>query len=449
MEDNTTALLVRSTSTSWGPSSVLAVDAGVHLAAISRILEQHSPGPNSNHTFPTTLSSGPFKDLKISHWNPSANAIDFVKYVIGTHLMTHPHLDHISGFVVNSSGFNPAERKILAGMPTTIEAIKKHIFNGIIWPNLSDENDGFALVSYLRMIPGGSPMVGNGGYVKLADGLEAKGVYIAHGHCNERHFRDPETLSNFALSPRLPHSPQQPSSARSAQSVHSAHSYSSQNLAQECTPSECHHLLPEAQNLNQSLGGKCVTDSTAFFIRDTASEQEIIIFGDLESDSISGKDLNRKLWIEAAPKVSSSLLKGLVIECSYSSARPDFLLFGHLTPIYLFEELQVLAGLVEELKSRAQRNQQIGHNHTSTTARGGPRPASLELKPNGASSYPPSGRWNRPLHGLTIVIIHVKDTLEDGPNAHDTILRELKELEAEHDLGCQFIMSSPGQAVYF
>jgi cAMP phosphodiesterase len=443
MEDNTTALLVRSTSTSWGPNSVLAVDAGVQLAAISKILEQHSPAPSSNHTVPTTLSSGPFQGLRIKHRNPSANALDIVKDVIGTHLMTHPHLDHISGFVVNSSGFNPAERKILAGMPTTIEAIKKHIFNGIIWPNLSDENDGFALISYLRMIPGGSSMVANGGYVKLADGLEAKGVYIAHGHCSERHFREPETLSNHSLSPRISHSPQQPSSARSI------HSYSSQNLAQDCTPSECHHILPEVQSLSQSLGGKCITDSTAFFIRDTASAQEIIVFGDLESDSISGKDLNRRLWIEAAPKVFAGALKGLVIECSYSSGRPDFLLFGHLSPIYLFEELQVLAGLVEESKAQVQRSQQIGHSHTSATARKGPRPASLELKPNGTFGYPPAGRWNRPLQGLKIVIIHVKETLDDGPCVNDTILEECKELEVEHNLGCEFIMSSSGQAVYF
>jgi cAMP phosphodiesterase len=447
MEDNTTALLVRSTSTSWGPNSVLAVDAGVHLAAISRIMEQHSPAFSPSDPVPTIISSGPFKDLKVEHRNPSANAIDLVKDVIGTHLMTHPHLDHIAGFVVNTSGFDSAERKTLAGMPTTIEAIKKHIFNGIIWPNLSDENGGFSLVTYLRMIPGGNPLVPNGGYVKLCDGLHAKGVYIAHGHCNERHFREPEISSaGLSLSPRSsrsPISPQQPVSARSA------HSYVSQNMGQEILPSEFHHNLPETENMDKSLGAKCITDSTAYFIRDVPSEQEIIVFGDLESDSISGKDLNRKLWVEAAPKMVAGLLKGLVIEVSYPSARPDMYLFGHLTPVYLIEELQVLAGLVEDIKFNSQRSQQIGNGHTSITAKGGPRPASLRLGHRGTAGSPPLRKWNRPLKGLKVVIIHVKETLNDGPSIYDTILRECEELNEKHGLGCEFVMGSSGQAVYF
>lgn len=442
MEDNTTALLVRSRSTSWGPNSVLAVDAGVHLAAISRILERHSPAPNSGTRLPATLSSGPFKDLKINHRNPSANAIELVRDVIGTHLMTHPHLDHISGFVVNTSGFNSAERKVLAGMPTTIEAIKKHIFNGIIWPNLSDENGGFSLVTYLRMTPGGNPLVPNGGYVKLCDGLHAKGVYVAHGNCSERHFREPDCGTpglNVA-----PTSPKRPGSA------HSRYSYGSQRSpTQDMAPSEFHHILPDNPTGDTTAGGKCITDSTAFFIRDVASEQEIIVFGDLEADSISGKDLNRKLWVEAAPKMVAGLLKGLVIEVSYTNERPDTLLFGHLTPKYLVEELRVLAGLVEDIKSKSQRNQQIGGNNTSTTARGGPRPASLELGQNALTSLPTRGKWNSPLKGLKVVIIHVKEVLNDEPSVNDTILRQCNELNEKHNLGCEFVMSSSGQAVYF
>ncbi|EPE36169.1 hypothetical protein GLAREA_05507 [Glarea lozoyensis ATCC 20868] len=423
MEDNTTALLIRSTSTSWGPNSVLAVDAGVHLAAISRILEQHSP-VSSTDPLPTTISSGPFKDLKIKNRNPNANAIDLVKDVIGTHLITHPHLDHISAFVINTAGFNSAERKTLAGMPTTIEAFKTHIFNGIIWPNLSDENGGFSLVTYLRMIPGGSPLVPDGGYVKLCEGLHAKGVYIAHGHCRERHFREPDlSLAGLPHTPRSPASPQQPVPTRHV------HGHTAQALAQDGPASEFHHSVPESDTINTHLGARCVTDSTAFFIRDVASEQEIIVFGDLESDSTSGKDLNRKLWIEAAPKMAAGLLKGLVIECSYSNSRPDALLFGHLTPFYLFEELQVLAGFVEDNNINSLRNLQIGLRSTSVTAREGPRPASLTLRPNANASSSTSGRWNRPLDGLKIVIIHVKETLDDGPSVNDTILSECVELE--------------------
>src|SRR5690348_2005033 len=42
-EDNDTGFLVRSTATNWSKNSVIAVDAGSHLAAITRILEKDFP----------------------------------------------------------------------------------------------------------------------------------------------------------------------------------------------------------------------------------------------------------------------------------------------------------------------------------------------------------------------------------------------------------------------
>jgi cAMP phosphodiesterase len=62
---------------------------------------------------------------------------------------------------------------------------------------------------------------------------------------------------------------------------------------------------------------------------------------------------------------------------------------------------------------------------------------------------PPIHAVQKPLEGLKVVIIHVKETLADGPEAGDSILQELIEHEQEAQLGCEFIISKPGQSFYF
>ncbi|KAG7150544.1 hypothetical protein HYQ46_000514 [Verticillium longisporum] len=59
LESNTTAFLVRALATGWQRSSVVAVDAGVHLAAISNILQQTQPQNMAQLKLPHILESGP------------------------------------------------------------------------------------------------------------------------------------------------------------------------------------------------------------------------------------------------------------------------------------------------------------------------------------------------------------------------------------------------------
>lgn len=47
----------------------------------------------------------------------------------------------------------------------------------VIWPNLSDENNGAGLVTYMRLVEGGSLAIGDGpgrGYVEVCEGLSVK-----------------------------------------------------------------------------------------------------------------------------------------------------------------------------------------------------------------------------------------------------------------------------------
>ncbi|EJS43849.1 pde1p [Saccharomyces arboricola H-6] len=58
---------------------------------------------------------------------------------ITDYYITHPHFDHISGLVVNSPSIYEREntkKKTIWGLPHTIDALQKHVFNDLIWPNL-------------------------------------------------------------------------------------------------------------------------------------------------------------------------------------------------------------------------------------------------------------------------------------------------------------------------
>ncbi|KAH8815857.1 cAMP phosphodiesterases class-II-domain-containing protein [Xylogone sp. PMI_703] len=476
-EDNTTAFLVRSVASGWKRGSVLAVDAGTHLAAIKRILELHEPNTKER---PATLTEGPFNGLKIPHISSLSNAAYFTHTMIDTFLITHPHLDHITGFVVNTAALPNARPKKLAGLPTTIEAIKDHIFNNIIWPNLSDENNGAGLVTYMRLVDGGSPVLGNAqgrGYVEVCDGLSVKTWSVSHGHCIENH--------SHRGSIQLENPPETSRSGSAMGFQGSPRSLSGDN-----------YMSPGLPYRYNNMERICVYNSSAHFIKDLATGREVLIFGDVEPDSLSLLPRNRQVWREAAPKVVAGQLGGIFIECSYDDSRPDELLFGHLSPRFLIEELKVLASEIDHLqnkdkvrdskkrkrvasinsmdqKSRRSTRSSNEPNDTEFPHTSPPSPftkthtPTIDIEMREARSHSDSASTSQEiskalelqglhvkklpdslLKGIKVVIIHVKDTLDDGPPIGDVIINELNEHDEEARLGCEFILSRPGEDVY-
>jgi hypothetical protein len=109
---------------------VLAVDAGTHLAAICRLLEPYVKDVEvEGLSLPVTLAAGPFQGLSLPYKLADANAMHITRYLVDTYLITHPHLDHMAGFVINTAGLPGVRPKRLAGLPSTISAFKNHIFN--------------------------------------------------------------------------------------------------------------------------------------------------------------------------------------------------------------------------------------------------------------------------------------------------------------------------------
>ena len=365
-ESNTTAFLVRSIAQNWHKGSVVAVDGGVHLSAITRILKESLPSSPPS-SLPHTLTSGPFAGLSLPHRSADANAGYITSSLIESYLITHTHLDHIAGFVINTAGPPGVRPKKLAGLPGTIRAFKTHIFNNIIWPNLSDENNGAGLVTFLRLVEGGSPALGDGedkGYSEICDGLLIKVFGVSHGHCIENHPHRGST-SNASGGGGVIFAGQDPAAPVPTFAAPGPALTATAPAALQPVPTSRQDFISAAQAtprrrslLSQSTtfgsGGTttsaageqekvCVYDSSAYFIQDQEHHREVLFFGDVEPDSLSLSPRNLTIWREAAPKIAAGTLAAIFIECSYENSRSNDRLFGHLKPVFVIEELSVLA----------------------------------------------------------------------------------------------------------
>lgn len=555
----------------------MAVDAGVHLGAITRILEETQPpdlGQTDDLALPYVLQTGPFAGLTVHSASAKTNAGKIQGDLIDTYLITHPHLDHISGFVINTAGLAGPRRKKLAGLPSTIQALKTHIFNNVIWPNLSDEDHGAGLFTYMRLNEGGSPAMGNiDGYLEFNEGLAVKVWSVSHGHNIEKQpHRGSGSNTRYGsldaasgpmmgfntgmLSPRsIAHHNASPGLASFFQQHHMsiAHERANSVLPGSGAPSG----VRGAPGITLSGGHSpvdnfCVYDSSSYFIRDVETEVEVLIFGDVEADSISMHPRNLHIWQEAAPKVVTGKLKAILIECSYDDSRPMERLFGHLTPSFLIQEMTVLADEVKGAKARMAMEKDQQHNRRGSKRKrdtqeeptiagrrratraalrdshsnsnniapaagastpepvspktikahggcgsvgsgpqpqpqcnssGGGEPSTFlsqpvaqlslrgELERNYTSSPSPGTSVSQPpgaaaalaaaqqarvaqadvpqLEGIKVVIIHMKDTMDDEPPVGQNILEELNEHEAYMDtpLGCEWVISEVGQSL--
>lgn len=347
---------------------MIAVDAGVHLASIVRILQQSMPlyskeKPPAGYT--QTIQEGPFAGVKCHGYSARANALHIFRELMHAFLITHPHLDHLSGLGVNTPALEYGrEAKTIIALDSTIEAIKNHVFNDSIWPNLSDEGSGVGFVTYRRLKEGGNHRLGSGearGYVRVCDSLSTLCMGVTHGKCKPKpaittpHHRNESSgwheaytfpqrrlsrisdhESYFAAVHSHSHNP-----SMSSSSIHPPPGQTTPGYSALHTPGlaslDTDHFEP--------------VKSSAFFILNEETTSEVLIFGDIEPDGVSLSPQNYKVWRTAAPKVANGSLRAIFIECSYDDSVKDTDLYGHLCPRHLVGELLFLAREVAEVKA--------------------------------------------------------------------------------------------------
>lgn len=214
-----------------GTNNYLALDAGTIYSGINKAIEK-----------------GTF-DGEIS---------EILKNYIKGYFISHGHLDHLSGMIINS----PEDaNKPIYGIAEMIDVLKKKYFTNDAWANFANEGESPILNKYHYK------------YAKIGTLFTIEGT-------------------NFTG-----------------------------------TIYELSHVNP--------------LKSSAILVEN--NRNAVLYFGDTGADRIEGtKNLNI-IWKAIAPKIKSGKLKTLMLEVSFPNSQPEKLLFGHLTPKLMNEELTELA----------------------------------------------------------------------------------------------------------
>ena len=183
-----------------------------------------------------------------------------------------------------------------------------------------------------------------------------------------------------------------------------------------------------------------VYESAAYFLRNNVTERELLFFGDVEPDSISSKPQTINVWKAAAPKIPHTLAS-IFIECSWTSDRPDNLLFGHLNPVHLVDELVALALEVYKVKNNLQSaSVVVAEGKTGPDAR-----VRKKKKLNPISLESLRGM----LDGVTAYVMHCKSDLGgqyDGPISQ-VIGAEVRALAEKKGLGVEIVVLEQGTRI--
>jgi cAMP phosphodiesterase len=181
------------------------------------------------------------------------------------YLISHPHLDHVAGLILNSPDDSS---KPIYGLPFCLEVIQEKYFNWKSWPNFGNQGE--------------KPFLNKYHYIALSTEeeipLEQTSMYV----------------KAFPLSHSNPY------------------------------------------------------QSTAFLIRE--AESYLLYLGDTGADAVEQSNKLHTLWKAIGPLIVSGKLKAIFIEVSFTNAQPDQLLFGHLTPRLLMNEMKILSQFSGELR---------------------------------------------------------------------------------------------------
>jgi len=171
-------------------------------------------------------------------------------------------------------------------------------------------------------------------------------------------------------------------------------------------------------------------DSAAFFIRYDPTGCEFLFFGDVEPDSLTSKPQTINVWRAAAPKIPH-LLSTIFIECSWPSERRDDMLYGHLKPEHLVDELTALAAEVIKIRNDGQ-----------TDSRS--RPVRKKQRKNPAAAEDLRGA----LTGVRVFVTHCKDLMDvSKPPVRHLIVEQIRALVAAKGLGAEILPTEQGMRI--
>lgn len=124
LDGNISGYLIKSANT----DNFVSLDAGTILPGITKALKK-----------------GSFNEIKIPKDTEWSDTGYIFREKIKGYLLTHSHLDHISGLVISST---EDKKKGIYALDNTISNLKDTVFNWKLWPNFGNEGEGFKLNQY-------------------------------------------------------------------------------------------------------------------------------------------------------------------------------------------------------------------------------------------------------------------------------------------------------------
>ena len=204
-----------------------------------------------------TLRAGINKAIEKGHFRTTNEEV--LKNYIKGYFISHGHLDHLSGLIINSPEDSP---KNIYGTSATIDVLKDRYFTNNAWVNFANEGEQPQLKKYTYQRKDKEEIFD-------IENTKLKGQIFTLSHVN----------------PQL---------------------------------------------------------SSAILVKNTKGES-ILYLGDTGADRIENGNFLQNLWLKISPLVQQKKIKAILIETSFDNSRDEKLLFGHLTPKLLNEELSHLA----------------------------------------------------------------------------------------------------------
>lgn len=203
-----------------------------------------------------TIQSGIKKAIEKKTFTTTADVV-LKEYITG-YFISHGHLDHLSGMIINSP---EDSKKPIYGIPSTIETLKNRYFTLDAWANFANEGEAPILNKYQY------------NYIQPNTSFQIEGTNL------------------------------------------------------KATLFELSHVNPQK--------------SSALLIENKTNA--VLYLGDTGADRVEQTDHLSVLWKGISPLIKNGKLKTILLEVSFPNSQPEHLLFGHLTPQLIQEEMQKLA----------------------------------------------------------------------------------------------------------
>lgn len=257
----TSALLIISSLTI--AQSIEIVPLGIYGGSDESNLSSYLVGEKGKNQYIAMDGGTIYAGIKtaITHGTFTTDISDVLKNYIKGYFISHGHLDHLGGMIINS----PEDgKKPIYGSKEMLKVLRENYFTNAAWANFGSEGE-----------------------------LPILNKYTYKEYSNQAAF----PIENTILQAKL---------------------------------YELSHVNPWKSSA----------------LKVSTSTQSLIYFGDTGADRIEKTNHLTTIWKDIAPEIKNGKLKTIMLEVSFPNSQPEHLLFGHLTPQLLMEEMNQLATFV-------------------------------------------------------------------------------------------------------